>query len=247
MLACAHFFDADRFDLNESAGVSRLESTELVHRRFVLIIQALGALSAFDDNIALVELQPDEAIDGPLAGRDAAGDELPFWGEEMSVIKDSAEFDGDELISQSSDIPVQGKTLKVDVGSTQDGSAGRLVASAGLDTNETVLDDIDPSNTVFPAKCVQGKEDLYSVGVGFILLWHVDLDGYAGFELDGNAFGLGGCIFGSSGQLPHIWGRCCVGVFEDTGFVGDVEEILISRPGLGGGLCNRDGLLFGIS
>ena len=43
-----------------------------------------------------------------------------------------------------------------------------------------------------------------------------------------------------SGELPHVWGWWVGGVLEDTGFVGDVVEVLIGGPRFGGGLRHRD-------
>lgn len=78
----------------------------------------LRTFSAFNDDISLVKFQPDKTVDGPLAGGDGAGDELPLRGEEVAIVKDFAEFDGHELISEGPDVPVQSKTLQINVSST---------------------------------------------------------------------------------------------------------------------------------
>lgn len=162
----------------------------------------------------------------------------------MTIVQDSAELDGGELIAQGTDVPVKGETLEVNMSSPQDGGARGLVASTGLDTNEPVLDDIDAADTVLPAERVQGVEDVN--GVGVLLAVGGDLDGETSLELNGDALGYGRRVFGSGGQLPHISGGSDVGVLENTGFVGDVEQVLVSRPRLRGGLGDGNAALFGV-
>jgi len=132
------------------------------------------------------------------------------------------------------------------VGSAEDGGSGRLVAAAGLDTNEPVLDDVDTADTVLAAKGVEGEENLDAVSVLLVIVGDDDPGGETTLEFDGDALGSLGSILGSGGQLPHICRRGGVGVLEDAGLVGDVEQVLISRPGLGGGLDDGDVLLGGI-
>jgi hypothetical protein len=129
------------------------------------------------------------------------------------------------------------------VGDSENGSGGRLVTSSRLDTDESVLDDIDSSNTVLSGEGVQGKENLDSVGNTLAIGGSGDLDGDTLEELDSNLLGLFGGLLGGGGQLPHVIGRSLVGVFEDTGLVGDVEEVLVGRPGLGSSLDNGDTVL----
>ena len=53
-------------------------------------------------------------------------------------------------------------------------------------------------------------------------------------------------MLGVGRELPHVGRRSGVGVLEDAGLVGDVEEVLICRPRLRGGLLNGDALLCGV-
>lgn len=96
---------------------------------------------------------------------------------------------------------------------------------------------------MLPAESVQCEEDLNTICVGFAVVRDGDFYGEASLELDGNALGLLGCLLRSGGELPHVVGGRGVGVFEDAGLIGNVEEIFVGRPGLGGGLGNRDVLL----
>lgn len=165
----------------------------------------------------------------------------------MTVIQDPAELHGDKLIPQSTDIPIESQAFKIDMGSAQDCSTRRLITSPGFDTDKSVLDDIDPSDTVFPSQCVQGKEYFDGIGVALFLVGDGNLDGQTGLELDGDAFrGLGG-VFGSDGELPHVGGRSDVGIFENSSFVGDVEEVFIGGPRFGSGLRDGDGFFGGVS
>ncbi len=163
----------------------------------------------------------------------------------MSVVQNSAQSNGCELITESTDVAVQGKALKIHMSDTQDGSSWRFVASTGLDTDEPVLDDIDTANAMLPAEGVQGNKDIDGVSVNLVILRHVDLHGETALELDCDLFGLSGGIFRRGSQLPHVDGRGGVGIFEDTGRIGDVEQVLISGPWLGSGLLDGDVLLSG--
>lgn len=199
--------------------------------------------TTLNDDVTLVELQLDDTIDGPLAGRNGASDELPLRSEEVTVIEDSAESDSGELVTQSTDVPVKSQSLQIDMGSSEDGGSRRLVAPTGLDTDESVLDDVDTADTVFPAEGVEGEEDLDGVGDFLGVGGDDEFDGEAGLELDSDAFGVLRSILWSGGQLPHIGRRGDVGILEDAGLVGDVEQVLVGGPGLGCGLEDGDALL----
>jgi hypothetical protein len=126
------------------------------------------------------------------------------------------------------------------VGDSENGSGRRLVTSSGLDTDESVLDNINSSNTVLSSKGVKGQEDLDSVGNALSVGRGSDLDGNTLEELDSDLLRGLGSLLGRSGELPHVIGRSLVGVLEDTGLVRNVEEVLVGRPGLGSSLDNGD-------
>ncbi len=143
----------------------------------------------------------------------------------MTVVKDLAQLDGDELVTERTDIPIKSQTLDVHVSNTENCGGGRLVASTRFDTNETVLYDIDTANTVFAGKSIESQEDVHRIGVG--LVSSRDFDREACLELDGNALGSVGRILGRRGQLPHVsWWRD-IRVLKNSGFVGNVEKVLI--------------------
>ena len=93
---------------------------------------------------------------------------------------------------------------------------------------------------------VEGEEDLDAVSVNFLLVRDGDLDGETGLELNGDLLRGSGSVFGGDSEFPHVGRGSGVGVFENTGFVGDVVQVLIGRPGLGGGLGDGDVFLSSI-
>lgn len=152
----------------------------------------------------------------------------------------------DELITHGSDVSVQSHSLEIHVGDSKNGSGRGLVTSSRLDTNESVLDNIDSSNTVLSGKGVEGQKDLDSVGNALSVGRSSDLDGDTLEELDSDLLGLFGSLLRRSGQLPHVIGRSLVGVFENTGLVRDVEKVLVGGPWLGSGLDNGNTVLGGV-
>ena len=253
-------FDSDALDLDEAGRVGGLEPAEFVHGRLLLVVQTLcfvhihvrsrdndsGAhlfrVSSLDDHVPLEQFQTDDAVDGPLAGRNRARHEFTFGREKMAIVENTTELDRDELVTERTDVAIEGETLEIDVCHAKDGRAGGLVAAPGFHADKPVFDDIDPSDTVFPREGVEREEDLDGVGVRRV--GGGDLGGDTGFELDGDLIGCRGGVFDGLGELPHVYGRGGVGILEDAGFVGDVEEVFVRGPGLGGGLLDGD-VLFG--
>ena len=237
-------FDANRLDLDEPGGVGGLETAELIHTGLLGVIQAFFRVSRLNDHVALIELQPDGAIDGPLTRRDCSCEEFSLGREEIAVIENAGEMDGEELVPQCADITIQGETLEVDVCCTKDGGTWGFVAPSRLDTNEAVFDDIDTANTVFAAQSVQGEEDVYRVRDSLLVVsWDEEAFGEAAFEVNSNDIGGLWGLFKALRELPHVAWRGDTRIFQDTCFVRDVEEVLVGRPWLGGSLLNRNVLL----
>jgi hypothetical protein len=158
----------------------------------------------------------------------------------VAVVQDPAEFNGNELVPKSTNVPVEGQTLEVDMGGTKNGSSRRLVTSSGLDTDESVLNNVDTANTVFPAESIQSKEDLDTIGVSLLLLWNVNLDGKTAFEFNGDALRGLRCVLGGGSQFPHVCWRGGVGVLKDACLIGNMEQVLVGGPRLCSGLGDRD-------
>jgi hypothetical protein len=235
--------ESDRRNVNEPRGRSRLKATHLVHGGKLGIVQSFVRVSSFDNDVSLVELQSDDTVDSLLGSGDGGSNEFPFWRKEESIVENVGEFSGDELISHSSDVSVERHSLEIHVGDSEDGGGRRLVTSSRFDTNEPVLDDIDSSNTVLSGEGVEGEEDLDRVGDALAVGGGGDLDGETLEEFNVNLLGLLGSLLGRDGQLPHVVGRSLIGVLEDTGFVGNVKEVLVGRPWLGSSLDDGDTVL----
>jgi len=242
-ISLAPLFDADRFNLDESRGILGLEASEFVHGRFTLIVQALVREPALNGDIALIEAEPDGSIDSPLAAWDSAGNKLPLGAEEVAVVENLGKVVGDELIPQGTDVPVESQALDVHMGYAEDGSGGGLVATTALDANEAVLYDVDAADTISTSGGVESEEDVDGIGVGILIIGKDDFDRETALKLDGETFWSVGSIGWGLGELPHVVRRSAVGVFEDAGFVGDVEQVLVGRPWLGGSLLRRNILL----
>lgn len=129
---------------------------------------------------------------------------------------------------------------------SKDGSGRGLVTTTRLDTNESVLDNIDTSDTVPSRKSIEGEEDLDRVGDALAVGRVGHLDGQTLLELDVNLLRLFGRLLRRGGELPHVIGRRLVGVLEDTSFVRDVEKVLVGGPRLGSSLDDGNTVLSGI-
>lgn len=204
----------------------------------------LGAFPTLNNGVSLVELQPHQSINSPLTCRDSTGDELSLWSEEVAVVEDTTKLDCHELVPERSHIPVQGQAFQIHVRHAQDGGTRRLVATAGLDSDKTIFDNIDPADAVLPPERVQRVEDVHGIGVRLFVIRHFDFNGESSFKLDGDALRCLGRIFGSGSKFPHVCRRSDVRVLEDSSLVRNMEKVLISRPGFGGSLGNRDSVFF---
>jgi hypothetical protein len=118
------------------------------------------------------------------------------------------------LVAQVADLCVHDETLKIEMGETEDGHGGRVVAATGLEADETVLDNVDTTDAVVETELVQRNEELN--GVGVCLLGCDDLGGNTLLEVYGDVGGLVGCVEGRLGHGPHVLGRGDIGVLEDT-------------------------------
>ncbi len=94
----------------------------------------------------------------------------------MPIIQDPTQFDSDELIPQRTDVPIQSKTFNVHMGYAQDGGSGGFVTPSRLDTDETVLDDIDSPDSMFARESIESKEDVDWVCVRFAFVGNLNLD-----------------------------------------------------------------------
>lgn len=233
--------DSDGLHSDEARGVLWGEASQLVHRGLGLVVQLLGVrVSTQDRHGTLVGSGSDGTVDGDLGRRDHGSDVLTLRSEVHTVVQQLGVRDGDELISQGSNLSVQGQTFQVNVGGSQDGQTWGLVTASGLDTNESVLDNVDSANTVSSGQGVGLNEQLNGVGDNLLAAVKNQLDRQTLFEHHGEIlWGLWG-VSGVDGQLPHVLWWSGVWVLQDTGLEGDVGQVLVGRPWLGLGLGDRN-------
>lgn len=157
----------------------------------------------------------------------------------MAVVQDLAQLDCHELITESSDVPIQRKALDIKVGRSEYGRSWALVTSAGFHTNEPVLDDIDPSDTVLAPEDIQDVKDINRISIGLVEVSEDNkFDRKALLELDGDLIGGVRSRLGRLGQLPHIGWRRDVGILQYTSLVRDVEHVLVRGPRFSGSLAH---------
>lgn len=134
------------------------------------------------------------------------------------------------------------------VSSAQKSETRGLVATTRLDTDETVLNNVNTANTVTTGNRVGSQEELDRVGNGLLLtvLGVLQLHRETLVEVNNEVFGLVGSGERVGGQFPHVSGRSGVGVLQDTGLVGAVGQVLVHTPWLGLGRGDGDTLLSGV-
>jgi hypothetical protein len=245
-LGVSVLLETDGLDGDESSGVLGSESSDLVHGGLGHVVELLG-LGGTSENleVTLVDTAADGSVDGLLGGADRVLEELTLGGEVESVVEDLGVVVGDELVTESTDLTVEDESLKVDVSGTEDGKTGGLVASTGLESDETVLDDVDTSNSVAAGDSVGNQEEVEGLGNGLSVLV-LKLDGKSLLELDGEVLGSVGGVTGVDGELPHVLGSLHVGVLKDSGLVRAVGKVLVHGPGLRLGLGDGNTNLLGV-
>lgn len=241
LLGLSELLQADSVDADEAGSVARSKVTNLIHGAFALVVQLLGVGPATNDaEHALVNAAADGAVDLLLGLDDAGLEELALGGEVQTVVEDLGVVEGDELVTESTDLTVHDQSLEIDVGAAEHGETGSLVAATRLQADEAVLDDVDTADTVLAGDDVGSEEEFDGVGDDLLTALVLELDGKTLLEREGEVLGDVGCLGGIDSQLPHVlwWGD--IGVLEDAGLVGAVCQVLIHAPGLALGACDGD-------
>lgn len=235
-------------NLDETVGILGVVTALLIHGGLLHVVE-LGTITtsdtALNDSVALVKLQLDITSDVALGESDRLVEELTLGREVLTVVEGTRVGNSDVGVTESTELTVQSQTLEILVGVTEDGTTGSFIAATRLDANETRLDNVDTANTVATSDGVEVSEQSNGLrDLSVVVVVH-NLDGDTLLERDGDTLGGVGSILGVDGQLPHVLGGSNVGVLKDTSLVRDVEQVLIGRPRLGGGLDDRDALLGG--
>jgi hypothetical protein len=123
-----------------------------------------------------------------------------------------------------------------------------LVAAARLDTDETVLNNVDTADTVTAGDGVGSQEDVNSIRSSLLLavLGVLELNGKTLLEVDGEILRLVGSGKRVDSELPHVGGRSDIRVLQNTSLIRAVGQILVHTPGLGLGGSDGDTLLSGV-
>jgi len=167
---------------DEASGSLRAESTNLIHRALTSIIQLLGLRASSKHNEAsLVNSASDLSVDILLTGNDRLLQELTLGWEVQTIVKDLGVVERDELITKSSDLTIEDKTLEIDVCGAEAGQAWSFVAATGFETNEAVLNDVDTSHTMSASNGIGFQEKLNRICdsltlAGDQLLWQTLLE-----------------------------------------------------------------------
>jgi hypothetical protein len=231
----------DGVDTDESIGISGvvvkgITSSLNIHRGKVGVVERLDTFTSTDGHVTLVEFNLDETLNITLGEVERVADQFHLGCEPETVVAQTGEFRG-QALGDALDFTVHGDSLQVHVCGAEKSSSRCLVDTTTLDSNESVLDNVDTPNTVSSGNLVAVKEEferLFDDGsVGNV----GDLDRDTLEELDADNFrsfrgGLGG-----DSHLEHGFIRRAHGVFEHTTFVGCVEHVLVDGVvGLGLGI-----------
>ena len=149
-----------------------------------------------------------------------------------------------ELVTQVAHLSIHDQTLEIQMCKTQDGHRWGVVAAAGLEANEAILDNVDAADAVCEAELVESGKELDRVGVCFV--GGGELDGNALIEVDGDVGRLVGCIEGTVGHGPHVVGRGDIWILEDAGFVAAVGQVGVHAPWLSLGRGYGNVVLLGV-
>lgn len=188
-----------------------------------------GAAAAHD--VGLVETDVGLTGDGALSVFHGVLEVGHLGGEPESVVDELGVLKS-KLVTDAHNLAVKAEKLEVVVSSVEDGSTGGLVAATGLETNVTVLNNINAANTVLATDLVQVLEHLKGSGdlsaVGLV----DDLAGDTGLEGNEEVHGGVGGVHDVLGFLLEHEARVVLRagegrVLKFTRLVGDVEKVLI--------------------
>jgi hypothetical protein len=242
--------ETDSIDADEAVGiggvvVKDITATLNVHAGQIGIVQRLRAAPALDDAVALVELDLHHAFHVALGEFDRIPDEVHLWCEPEAVVAEAGKFQRHRL-RDALDLAIHGDALQVHVGRAEQGAPGSLVHPAALDPHEAIFDNVDAPDPVLAGDHVAVEENFERVRLDSAVGDVGDLDRNSLAELDLDRFGAVRGRRGRPRHLEHAVVRTAGGIFEHTGFVARVEEILVDAVvGLGLGI-DRDLVLVAV-
>mmetsp|Transcript_18177 Transcript_18177/g.30146 ORF Transcript_18177/g.30146 Transcript_18177/m.30146 type:complete len:291 (-) Transcript_18177:561-1433(-) len=224
---------ADRVDADESLGISRVvvegvSATLDIHGCKVGIVERLVGLTAHDGQVTLVKFNLYQTLNVSLGEVNGVTDKFHFWCEPEAIVAKTSEFSGERL-GDALDLAVHADSLHVKVGFPKKGSSRGLVNTTGFDSNESVFDNVDTSNSVLASNLVAVEEEFEGIGLNSSVGHVGDLDRNTVLEFDLHNLRCVWGILGGDSHFEHGLFRTNHGVFEHTTLVGSVEEVLVDR------------------
>mmetsp|Transcript_7694 Transcript_7694/g.9623 ORF Transcript_7694/g.9623 Transcript_7694/m.9623 type:complete len:221 (-) Transcript_7694:6-668(-) len=173
-------------DPNKPCGIGRivikrLSSTLNIHTRQIRIVQTLLTLPSQHGNVPLIQLHPHVSLHIPLTILDRISYQLHLWREPEPVVAETSEF-GRECFGDAFHFAIHADAFDIEVSRAEECSAGCFVDPPGFDTYESILDDIDTTDSVLSRDFVAVQEQVEGVGDGSAIRRIGDLGGHALFE-----------------------------------------------------------------
>src|SRR5215467_3024922 len=140
------------------------------------------------------------------------------------------------------DFPVERDRLNRSMRRVEDRHPRSLIHTSRLHSNESVLEQVDPSDSMLAADLVQ----LVQKGRGGQAV-PINRHRYPCLEVDLDIARLVGRALGRAGQYEYVLRRLGPRVLEYSSLIADVHQIAVHRIGLVLGRCNWNVMLVAIA
>mmetsp|Transcript_5748 Transcript_5748/g.10315 ORF Transcript_5748/g.10315 Transcript_5748/m.10315 type:complete len:214 (+) Transcript_5748:650-1291(+) len=173
----------DRVDVDETTSILWVVSLDRFHGRNVFIVQSGWRVPGDGHARALVTQYIDPPVDEFLCLVHGSKQKVHLWRVPESVVHELREL-GAQHIAQTHDLTIHGNTLNIQMRGSQNSGTRSFIDAARLNTDKSVLDDIDTSNTVLLRDLIeqQEKRERLVRRLACSLVGH--LDGFAIDKLD---------------------------------------------------------------
>ena len=211
-------------DIDEACCISLIVNLILVECSNFLIIESIGGCNACIHNVALVELELYIACNGLLGIVNESGKCFPERCEPLAVVYEISKLDG-EIGLHPCGLLIKAYGLESIVCLVEDRSAGSLIYTSGLHTNETVLNEVHEAYAVLAAELVEIGYELYAVHC-----LAVNSGGDTLFKMYGNICSLVGSLLGRNAELKEAFLvvlRLVCGILKIEALVGEMPDVLV--------------------
>src|SRR5579885_1127320 len=231
---------AQRVQLDEALGVALVVDFVLLEGDMGEAVEGLRRLAADDAHAALVELEPDRALDMLLALVDEGLQHLALRAEPEAIV-DELGVARHQLVLEVHGAAVERQALDAAMGCGQDRAAGRLIDAPALHAHEAVLHQVEPAYAMRAAERVEPRQEARRRE-----RLAVDRDRVAAAEPDLDIGGPVGRLLGRDRAAVDEFLRLVPGILQRLALGGDVQEIGIDREGRLAALVpgDRDLVLF---